>query len=82
MEIQIRARNNETAESNGVGRVSLIHGDVSTQRGDSGDWSAAQLNAPLMTGDKVSTGDKARAEVQLDYANILRISEHTQANIS
>ncbi|MGB0040723.1 MAG: FecR family protein, partial [Terriglobales bacterium] len=72
---------NETAESNGVGRVSLIHGDVSTQRGDSGDWSAAALNAPLVTGDKVSTGDKARAEVQLDYANILRISDHTQANI-
>ena len=72
---------NETSESNGVGRVSLIHGDVSTQRGDSGDWSAAQLNAPLMTGDKVSTGDRARAEVQLDYANILRISGSTQANI-
>ena len=74
--------NNDTSENNGVGRVSLIHGDVSTQRGDSGDWSAAQLNAPLMTGDKVSTGDKARAEVQLDYANILRLSEHTQANIT
>jgi FecR protein len=74
--------NNGTSESNGVGRVSLIHGDVSTQRGDSGDWSAAQLNAPLMTGDKISTGDKARAEVQLDYANILRLSEHAQANIT
>jgi len=73
---------NETSENNGVGRVSLIHGDVSTQRGDSGDWSAAQLNAPLMSGDKVSTGDKARTEVQLDYANILRLSEHTQANIT
>src|ERR1700690_2274395 len=73
---------NETSENNSVGRVSLIHGDVSTQRGDSGDWSAAQLNAPLMTGDKVSTGDKARSEIQLDYANILRISEHTQANIT
>ena len=24
----------------GVGRVSMIHGEVSTQRGDSGDWSA------------------------------------------
>src|SRR5579864_3746469 len=25
----------------GVARISMIHGDVSTQRGDSGDWSAA-----------------------------------------
>ena len=40
----------------GVARISLMHGDVSTQRGDSGDWSAATLNQPVMTGDKVSTG--------------------------
>ena len=73
---------NENSSNNGVGRVSLIHGDVSTQRGDSGDWSAAVLNAPLMAGDRVSTGDKARAELQLDYANIFRLAEHTQANIT
>ena len=72
----------ETPENNAVARLSLIHGDVSTQRGDSGDWSAAQVNAPVMAGDKVSTGDKARTELQLDFANILRLSEHTQANIS
>src|SRR4029077_5457433 len=28
----------------GVGRISMTHGDVSTQRGDSGTWSAAVLN--------------------------------------
>ena len=76
------SNSNETSENNAVARISLIHGDVSTQRGDSGDWSAAQLNAPVMGGDRVSTGDKARAELQLDYANILRLSEHTQANIT
>src|ERR1019366_4818300 len=52
---------------NGVARISLIHGDVSTQRGDSKDWSAAALNAPVLAGDRVSTGDKARTEIQLDY---------------
>ena len=66
----------------GVGRVSLIHGDISTQRGDSGDWSAAALNQPLMTGDKVSTGDDARAEIQLDFANTLRLGRNTKANIA
>ncbi len=70
------------AETNGVARVSLIHGDVSTQRGDSGDWSAAALNAPVLSGDRVSTGDRARTELQLDYANMLRLSEHSQANIN
>jgi len=68
-------------EKNGVARISLIHGDVSTQRGDSGAWSAAALNSPVLAGDKVSTGDKARTELQLDYANMLRLAEHTQANI-
>jgi hypothetical protein len=73
---------NETSENTGVARVSLIHGNVSTQRGDSGDWSAAQLNAPVVSGDRVSTGDQARTELQLDYANLLRLAEHTQANIT
>jgi len=69
-------------EKNGVARISLIHGDVSTQRGDSKDWSAAALNAPVLAGDRVSTGDKARTELELDYANMLRLAEHTQANIT
>jgi hypothetical protein len=66
----------------GVGRVSMIHGEVSTQRGDSGDWSAAVLNQPVLNGDKVSTGAGGRAEVQLDFANILRLGSNAQANIA
>jgi hypothetical protein len=69
-------------EKNGVARISLIHGDVSTQRGDSKDWSAAALNAPVVAGDRVSTGDKARTELELDYANVLRLAEHSQANLT
>ena len=66
----------------GVGRVSMIHGEVSTQRGDSGTWSAAVLNQPVVNGDKVSTGPGGRAEVQLDFANILRLGSNSQANIA
>lgn len=66
----------------GVGRISMIHGDVSTQRGDSGTWSAAILNEPVANGDKVSTAAGGRAEVQLDYANILRLSANAQATIA
>jgi hypothetical protein len=68
--------------SPGVARISLIHGDVSTQRGDSGDWSVAALNQPIVSGDKISTGERSRAEVQLDYANVLRLDGNSQANIS
>lgn len=66
----------------GVARISLIHGDVSTQRGDSGDWSAATLNQPVMTGDKVSTADGARTELQLDFANTLRLGPNSTANVA
>jgi hypothetical protein len=66
----------------GVARISLIHGDVSTQRGDSGDWSAATLNQPVMTGDKVSTADGGRAELQLDFANTLRLGPNSTANVA
>src|SRR5580700_2040233 len=66
----------------GVGRISMTHGEVSTQRGDSGTWSAAVLNQPVVNGDKVSTGPGGRAEVQLDYANILRLGSNAQANIA
>ena len=59
-----------------------MKGDVSTQRGDAGNWMAAVVNAPVLAGDRVSTGDKARTELQLDFANTLRLSEHSQANIT
>ncbi len=75
-------QDNSPPQDHGVARVSYIHGNVSVQRGDSGTWSAAALNQPLMAGDKISTGDGARAEVQLDFANILRLGDHSQANLA
>jgi len=70
------------ANDHGVARVSMIHGAVSTQRGDSGDWSAAILNQPVLGGDKVSTGEDGRVELQLDFANILRLGANSKANIA
>jgi hypothetical protein len=65
-----------------VARISLIHGDVSTQRGDTGDWAVTSINAPLVRGDQVATGDKSRTEIQLDYANILRLAAQSQVKIA
>jgi hypothetical protein len=65
-----------------VARISLIFGDVSTQRGDTGDWSVTSINAPVVRGDQVATGDKSRTEVQLDYANIIRLAAHSQIKIA
>src|SRR5579864_185415 len=66
----------------GVARASLTHGDVNMQRGDSGDWVAVTLNTPLVPGDRVSTGDRSRAEVQLDFANVLRLDQNSTAKIA
>jgi hypothetical protein len=66
----------------GVARVSLLRGDVSAQRGDSGDWVAVTLNTPVMAGDKISTSDNGSGEIQLDFANSLRLSGRTEANIA
>jgi len=74
--------NAQPSNEPGAARISMMHGEVSTQRGDSGDWSAAALNAPLMPGDKISTGDGSRAEVQLDFADVFRVGDHTRAQIA
>lgn len=68
--------------SPGVARISVIQGDVSAQRGDTGDWAAAALNQPLVGGDRISTGDRSQAELQLDHANILRLGHNAQAKIA
>ena len=66
----------------GVARVSLIHGDVSVQRGDSGDVVTATLNTPLVAGDRVMTGNGSRAEIQLDYATVIRLDENSSVKIA
>ena len=66
----------------GVARVSLINGEVTVQRGDSGDWIAAAVNAPLVTGDKIQVDRASRAELQFDHSNFLRLSENTEVKMA
>ena len=66
----------------GVARLSLINGDVSVRRGDSGDWSAAAVNTPLVVQDSVVTGAASRAEVQLDWANMLRLASNSEVRMA
>ncbi|MGD0579623.1 MAG: DUF6600 domain-containing protein, partial [Bryobacteraceae bacterium] len=64
----------EDGPGRGVARISLMNGDVSVRRGDSGDWVAAAINGPLMAEDRVLTGPGARAEIQLNYYNRVRLA--------
>lgn len=66
----------------GVGRVSFTRGDVSTMRGDNSEWMATTVNAPLVQGDSIATGQRSRAEVQLDYADLLRLDQSSVAKIA
>jgi hypothetical protein len=65
-----------------VARLGVISGDVSVRRGDSGEWVAAALNAPLMAGDSVAVPAGGSAELQLDYANFVRIGGDSEIRIS
>jgi hypothetical protein len=59
--------------NHGVARISLMNGDISVRRGDSGDFVAGNLNAPLLSGDSVQSGPASRAEIEFDVANRVRL---------
>ena len=59
----------EDGPGRGVARISLINGDVSVRRGDTGETVAAAINSPVVVTDRILTGVNSRAEVQFDYSN-------------
>jgi FecR protein len=65
-----------------VARISVLMGDVSVRRGDSGDVVAAALNGPVMADDRVLTGASGRAEVELDSANTIRIGPNSEVRFT
>ncbi len=66
----------------GVARISVVNGEVSVRRGDSGDWVTAAINAPMMVGDRISAGPRSRAEVQFDPANLIRIGANAEVRLA
>jgi hypothetical protein len=60
-------------QTRGVARISLMDGEVSVKRGDDSGWVAGVINAPLLSGDRISTAPNSRAEVQFDAANLMRL---------
>ncbi|HAX44790.1 MAG TPA: hypothetical protein DCY80_19805, partial [Solibacterales bacterium] len=72
----------EEGPGRGVARLSLMNGDVSVQRGDSGDWVAGAVNAPLLAEDRIATGPTSRAEVQFDYHHRVRIAPDSEVKLA
>jgi hypothetical protein len=50
--------------------------------GDGTVWTAGTVNTPVVPGDKISTADRSRAEVQLDPANVMRLEQHTELQVA
>jgi len=69
-------------QGRGVARVSLISGDVSVRRGDTSEWVAAAINAPLLSQDRVLTGAGSRTEVQFDSSNFARLSSGAELRLA
>lgn len=65
-----------------VARLSVMNGEVSVRRGDSGDVVAAVVNAPLMADDRVLTSSSGRAEVELDASNVIRIAPNSEVRFT
>ena len=65
----------------GVARLSLMNGDVTVRRGDTGEVVAGELNAPLVALDHVLTGQGSRAEVQFDWATMIRLGPVSEVRL-
>nr|WP_315189919.1 DUF6600 domain-containing protein [uncultured Albidiferax sp.] len=64
-----------------VARLSLMEGSVSFAPADSDDWSPAELNRPLTSGDRLQTAPGARAELH-SGSTAMRINGQTALEIS
>src|SRR5256885_267580 len=63
-------------------RISLMNGEVSVRRGDSAEWVAGVVNAPLMADDRISTAPNSRAEIQFDASNLIRIGGNAEVHLT
>ena len=79
--VPLRAQDADDAKR-GVARLSLIEGDVSVQRGDSGELVAAAVNAPLTAQDRILTGPSSRAEIQIDSASVMRLGANAEVGMA
>jgi hypothetical protein len=53
-----------------VARLSYVAGDLGLLPAGGTDWSDASVNRPLTSGDRLSTGNDARAELELGGASL------------
>lgn len=63
-----------------VGRVGDTRGQVWTMEAGQGEWLNLQRNRPVTTGDRITTDNNARAELQVG-STTFRLGEHTDVQV-
>lgn len=64
-----------------VARISLLSGDVSLRRAGGHKWERADLNFPLVEGDRLATGANSHVEVQIDARNFVRMGPYATLDV-
>ena len=59
-----------------VGTLTFLVGEAFVKRGGQ-DWSKAEFDMALYTGDKIKTGADSRCELTLITGSVIRMDEHT-----
>jgi len=61
-----------------VARVGHVEGEASYLNADADEWTAVEVNAPLVTGDRFYSGPGGRAEIQLPGGIDARLASETE----
>jgi Family of unknown function (DUF6600) len=81
----VRAAGTPDQQQTAVGqtppRLSFLDGQVSFQRPGVQDWSQAQLNTPLASGDQLYTGSPGNLELQIGLRAFVRAWANTQLGL-
>src|SRR5215831_9634952 len=64
-----------------VGRAAFLEGEVSYSPAGSEDWVRAQINRPIVTGDRLWVDNNGRAEVAIDNS-AWWLGEYTSVSVS
>ena len=64
-----------------VARVAFVEGETSYLNADADEWTAVEVNAPLVTGDRFWSGSDGRAEIQLPGGVDARLASDTEVEL-
>ena len=72
---------NASASLQGIGRITLVQGDVQMRMSGTEDWVPAAENTPLEEGDSLWTPTGARIEIQLQDGTYIRLDSRSSLDV-